>query len=90
MINKEFHERTRVEDDIESSHLELERSSHYGNTELYSLDDLRVLGFKWEAEIDNPIRSERSRKVAEKILRLITFECAYRNGTIDLLINYYS
>jgi len=76
-------------DDIESSQGELTYSKEYSNEELYPDDRLRLLAERWLEQAENPIRSERSRKVCGSIALRSTFELAYRNGRIDTMIKFY-
>lgn len=86
---KEFVERYSPIDDIRSSHAELQRSNDYSNEVLYPLNKLEALGLYWMDEESNPLRSERSQAVCRQITKRLSFECAYRTGRIQTLIDFY-
>lgn len=85
----EFERAPRAEDEILSSHSELIRSHDYSNEEMYPMDSLRRLAEYWEEESENPIRSERSKNVCKLIAAMAHFELAYRNGRVQVLIDFY-
>ncbi len=79
----------RPEDDLANGYFELLRSVDYSNEELYSNERLEALGLFWLEEEDNPLRSPRGQAEAKHITKLLSFECAYRQGRIDVLIDFY-
>jgi hypothetical protein len=74
-------------DDIRSAHVEKQRSREYGNETLegyqYSEVALRSIYRHWTAELDNPIRSDRSKKEAKNILDAVVIEMYHRAEQID-------
>lgn len=85
----EFERASRPEDELLSGWAELQRSKDYSDENLYSLERLEELGVIWMMESDNPDRSPRGRAEAEHITKLLSFECAYRTGRMQLLIDFY-
>jgi len=86
----QFVEQYNPIDSIESSHNELTRTANYSDEVLYSLERLRELAEYWQDEAMNPLRSERSQIACQKIATLATFECAYRLGNMDMLLDFYA
>lgn len=84
-MEKEYVERDLITDDIESTHNERLRSADYSDETLYPTDRLEELGRKWLRQIDLPGRSERSKKEATTITRLIAFEIASRTDQLKEL-----
>lgn len=85
----EFERASRPEDEILSGWYELQRSVDYSDENKYSLERLQELGAIWMMEEDNPLRSPRGQAEAKHIAKLLTFECAYRTGQIQTLIDFY-
>ena len=85
----EFYERDTPEDNIKSSHSELQRSVNYANEEMYTLEQLKAIAYEWGEEASNPIRSERSRKVCHQISLKATFECACILDNVNLMVECY-
>lgn len=79
----------RPDDEIVSTHIELQRSRDYSNEDLYPLSRLEEMGTFWMGEEDNPLRSPRSQNEAKRITKLIAFECSYRTGRVQVLIDFY-
>lgn len=75
--------------DIASTYTELQRAHEYSNEELYPLSRLEALGTFWMEEETNPARSPRSQAEAKRITTLLSFECAWRTGRIQTLIDFY-
>lgn len=82
-------EQARPDDKILSGYAELERSHDYSDETKYSLEKLEELGLMWMEEEDDPLRSPRGQAEAKHITKLLSFECAYRTGRMQLLIDFY-
>ena len=89
ILEPDYVERPDPTDAIESTHSELIRSHDYSNEEMYPIDRLRVMAEYWQEEAQNPLRSERSKKLCGLIAKMCTFEIAYRNGTMPTMIAFY-
>ena len=89
MSTSDFVERFDVTDTIASTHNERLRAVDYSDERLYPTEKLEELGIDWMTEEENPDRSPRSQKEAAKICKLIAFECAYRKGQVQVLIDFY-
>jgi glutathione synthase/RimK-type ligase-like ATP-grasp enzyme len=85
----EFERQSRPEDELLNGWSELIRSKDYSNEELYTLERLQELGVIWMNEEDNPLRSPRGQAEAKHIAKLLAFECAYRKGQVQVLIDFY-
>lgn len=88
-VETEFVERNTPEDNIKSSHSELQRSTEYANGAKYNLEQLRAIAEEWGNETFNPIRSSRSQEVCRRIALLATFECACILGNVSLMTECY-
>lgn len=88
-METEYQEKKSPIDEIESTHYELIKAHDFSNEDIYSVQLLRELAEKWEAETLNPIRSERSKKLCGLIAKMCTFEIAYRNGNVQTMSAFY-
>ena len=88
-VENYYDEHDTPEDNIKSSHSEIQRSTEYANEELYSLDQLRDIAIEWDEQANNPIRSERSRAVCRTMSLRATFECACLLNRVDVMVECY-
>ena len=94
MSEQQFIEHDKEVDKIESSYNEQQRAFTYGHetAEGYLYTDIKLnsLYNYWLQEVDNPIRSERSKLVCQFIADCALFELTYRSNILDSLEDLYA